>query len=143
MRPSHLAFALFLAAIPGIAAAAEWRLAASADAADSHVDAASIRRAGDQVSFWREIRYRDVQTNAGNGIRFNIFSILQVADCATMTHSMLKVQVRLGDLAVDSYTPEPETEHASPDSVMEGVLRSVCFDEWPEGSEPHMSPVVA
>ena len=128
MRTKVLAAALAL--FPAAAAAENWRASSGDAEARAYIDTDSIRRDGQRVSFWRELRWPEVRT-LRDGTRYNRLGSLYEADCAAMTLRSLTVRANLDENVVLSGEGSRELEQARPGTTAEIDLRSVCFGQWP------------
>lgn len=126
-----VAGAMAVALPPGGAEAANWRASSGDSQARAYIDTDSIRREGERVSFWRELRWPEVRT-LGDGTRYNRLGSLYEADCAAMTLRSITVRANLDENVVLSGEGSRELEQARPGTTAETDLRSVCFGEWPE-----------
>ena len=124
--------ALSLAALTSPAFAENWRQSSSADGATAFIDVDSIRHDGDQVTFWREVRWPKVR-NLDDGTRFDRVANHYEADCRAMRFRSLALQARLEAEVVLAFEHEEEYEEAQTGSTIEADLRAVCFDTWTEG----------
>lgn len=118
-----------LAAAP--AAAESWRLSSGDGEARAYIDTDSLRREGDRVTFWREVRWPEVRS-LDSGLRFDRIAALYEGDCRAMTLRSLRISARLQAAEVYAAEDEGETEPALPGSNAEGDLRSACFGDWPD-----------
>jgi hypothetical protein len=127
-RISALAMAMALAAAP--AAAETWRASSRAEGAVAFIDVDSIRREGDRVSFWREVRWPEVRS-LDDGLRFDRIQARYEADCRAMTLRTMAIRAKLDQQVVLAADEAGEVETASPGSTAEIDLRSACFGDWP------------
>lgn len=113
------------------AQAESWRASSTAMGATAYIDTDSIRREGDQVRYWREIRWPGVRT-LETGTRYDRLMNLNQANCATKKVRSLEVRLKLGDkVVVSDFTPG-EVEAVKPGTTLETDLRAVCSGEWPK-----------
>ncbi|HYG29296.1 MAG TPA: surface-adhesin E family protein [Allosphingosinicella sp.] len=128
---------IFAIALGGLAAAVpaqaeNWRASSSDGNASAFIDADSIRRDGDQVSFRRELRWPEVRM-LGNRLRYNRLLAHYEGDCRAMTLRSISIAAKLDDEVVLSGEGSGEIEQARPGSTAEVDMRSACFGEWPAG----------
>ena len=112
------------------AQAENWRPSSAAGDAVAFIDVDSIRREGDQVLFWREVRWPTPRTLDG-GLRYDRIGELYEASCRNMTLRSTALRVKLGEQVVFSHNAPRDTENATAGSNAETDIRSACFDEWP------------
>jgi hypothetical protein len=127
---SRLIF-LSLVALATPAFAENWRASSASDQAAAFIDVDSIRRDGDRVTFWREVRWPTAQ-RLSDGTRFDRIANLYEADCRAMRFRSLQVQARLETEVILGGEEEGEEEVAEPGSTAEVDLRAACFDSWPQ-----------
>ena len=121
--------ALSLAVLASPAFAENWRASSSADGATAFIDVESIRRDGDRVTFWREVRWPEVRS-LGDGTRFDRVANHYEADCRAMRFRSVALQARLETEVVLAFEHEEEYDEAHSGSTIEADLRAVCFDTW-------------
>ncbi|MEA3015586.1 MAG: hypothetical protein QOI38_308 [Sphingomonadales bacterium] len=124
-----LALGCLTAAAP--ATAENWRASSSDGTAAAFIDTDTIRRDGDRVSFWRELRWPEVRMLGGR-LRYNRLLAHYEGDCRAMTLRSISVRAKLDDEVVLSGDGSGEIEQARRGSTAEVDLRSACFGEWPE-----------
>ena len=112
------------------AAAETWRASSRAEGATAYIDVDSIRREGDRVSFWREVRWPEIRSLDG-GLRFDRIAALYDGDCRAMTLRSTAIRAKLGQEVVLAGDEPGEVETASPGSTAAVDLRSACFGDWP------------
>ena len=127
-----LAAALGIALLAAPAAAENWRASSAGMGAIAYIDVDSIQRSGEQVTFWREVRWPEVKTFE-DGTSYDRIAALYEADCNAMTLRSLHLRVSLGGEVIGSVEDTGEVEQATPGSTAETDLRSACFGEWPQG----------
>ena len=115
---------------PSLAQGENWRSSSAAMGGVAYIDTASIRRNGNEVHFWREVRWPEVQTLAG-GERYDRIRALYHGSCTAMTLRSLHVIARLQDRIVISGPDRGAVENASAGSTAASDLRAACFQEWP------------
>ena len=120
--------AMLAAAAP--AQAETWRASSSGMGAVAFIDTESIRRDGDRVSFWREVRWSDVRSLDSGG-RFNRIAALYEGDCRAMTLRPMEVRAKLDEQIVFSGQGSGEIETPPPGTNGHVDLRSACFGDWP------------
>lgn len=114
------------------AQAENWRASSQSQEAKAYIDADSIRRDGDRVLFWREVRWPNPRS-LGDGSRFDRMAAFYDGNCRAMTLQSKALRVKLGDRIILSADEAGEMESAEPGTTAETDLRSVCFGEWPSG----------
>ena len=127
-RGSAIAIAMLAAATP--AAAENWRASSSTgpDAA-AFIDTDSIRRSGDRVTFWREVRWAEPRTLPG-GTRFDRVATHYEADCRAMTLQSMRMRALMGADAIFDDSERGEIERITEGTTAHTDLRAACFDEW-------------
>jgi hypothetical protein len=124
MRGGIVALALLVGLTGSPALSAKWRASSSKDEIVAYIDTDAIRRKGDQVSFWRELRWPGPQT-LGNGVRYDRMAALFRANCRSMTFRSLRNR-----LLFDAKDDNDEIHIAEPGSNGEADLRAACFGDW-------------
>lgn len=124
-----VALGAFVAAPP--AQAENWRASSTDGNASAYIDADTIRRDGDRVSFRRELRWPEARALA-NGMRYNRLLALYEGDCRAMTLRSLSVSAKLDDAVLLSVDGRGEIEQVQPGSTADVDLRSACFGAWPQ-----------
>lgn len=125
-----LAVAALLAPVAAASAQApEWRLASSDGDNQAFIDTASIRRDGDKVRFWREIRTPEPVTLEG-GLRFDRLGSLGEVDCRARTRRTLELYAKLDGEEIARGEDTGEVEPIVPASTGETEMRAVCLGEW-------------
>lgn len=106
--------------------ASDWRVAAvSKDGSRIvFVDAETIKRSGSTVTYWADIRRREI-TDGENG-----YLTLERTDCANMTNVILQMSVRLDDTTIRSWTGGFEQKYITPDSIGWGNANCVCSQDY-------------
>jgi hypothetical protein len=133
MRGGIAVLGLLLMTIGSPVMAAKWRASSSAGKVIAYIDTDAIRRKGDDVWFWRELRWPETQT-LENGVRYDRAAAQFKADCRTMTFVSLRNRLNLGDrLLFDGKDDNDEVHVAEPGSTAEADLRAVCFNDWTYG----------
>jgi hypothetical protein len=124
--------AIGLAAVAGSSAVAveDWRPSSSAGEARAYIDTETIRREGDLVHFWRDLRWGEPRSFS-NGTRYDRFVTEYRGDCRARTLRSLSVLVKLGDELVLTIDEDGELESVRPGSTADVDLRAACFGEWP------------
>lgn len=123
--------AAILALVPvGTASAENWRSSSRDSQATAYIDVDSIRRDGNRVSFWRELRWPQIRS-LGDGRRFNRLGSLYEEDCAAMTLRSITIRASLDERVILTGEGSRELEQARPGTTAATDLRSVCFGEWP------------
>jgi hypothetical protein len=131
MRVGILTFAIAVGATASPALAENWRASSKGQGAVAYIDVDSIERKGDRVTFWREIRWPEARSLAGD-VRYNRMAALHEGDCKKMTLRSVKVRVSLDGRVVVEGDADDEPEAMEPGSNGEIDLRSACLDQWPE-----------
>jgi hypothetical protein len=124
------AVAALMVLLPAPAAAETWRASSRAEGAVAFIDVDSIRREGDRVSFWREVRWPEARALDG-GLRFDRIGARYEGDCRTMTLRSMAIRAKLDQQVVLASEEAGDVETAEPGSTAEIDLRSACFGEWP------------
>ena len=89
----------------------------------------SIRRDGDRVRFWREVRMNEPQQS--QGARYDRVGAHMEIDCRARTLRNIEVYMKLGERTLVRDSGGPEVEAIGPGTLGEANLRSVCHNEWP------------
>jgi hypothetical protein len=98
--------------------------------AAAFIDTDSIRREGDRVSFWREVRWPEPRALEGGG-RFDRIAALYEGDCRAMTMRTMEVRAKLAGEIVYSGRASGEVESPAPGTNGHVDLRAACFGDWP------------
>jgi len=130
MTARALGLAVAILAAAGPAGAETWRSASSGLGATAYIDTDSIRRDGDRISFWRELRWREVRA-LDSGRRFDRLAALYEGDCRAMTLRPIEIRARLGETVVLSGRSGGEVENPPPGTNGHTDLRAACFGDWP------------
>lgn len=110
-----------------------WRPSSGTGEVIAYIDTDAIRRKGDEVRFWRQLRLPEPRTGPG-GVRFDRAAALFKANCRTMTFQSLRNRASLGGRQVfDGKDDNDEIHQAEPGSNAEADLRAACFDDWKMG----------
>lgn len=125
---------LLLAALAAAAPAhaESWRLSSRSGAASAYIDADSIRRDGDRVTFVREVRWPEPRTLQGDK-RFDRMRAVYEAGCKAMTLQSLAIEARLGDAVLLSAGERGKLETVQPGSTAAADLAAACHGRWPTG----------
>lgn len=133
MRGKVIALVLLVAMLGSPARSENWRPSSGTGEVIAYIDTDAIRRKGDEVRFWRQLRLPEPQT-LPNGARFDRAAALFKANCRTMTFQSLRNRAHLGDrLLFDGKDDNHEIHTAEPGSNAEADLRAACFDDWKIG----------
>jgi hypothetical protein len=120
-----------LSASPALAE--NWREVSNRDAVVSYIDADAIKRDGDKVRFWVEMRLPEAQT-APTGERFDRIAAMVEINCRTKSYLSLRNRANLGNrLIYQGKTPFASVRTVQPDTPAAAELRAVCFDDWASG----------
>jgi protein tyrosine/serine phosphatase len=130
MRAIAWALGVSLLLFASAAMAENWRASSEAQGAIAYIDTESIQRSGDEVQFWRELRWPEVR-ELENGLRYDRMAALYLGDCRAMTLRAVKLRVNLGEKVLYAGDQEGAVEKAKPGTTAEIDLRSACFDQWP------------
>jgi hypothetical protein len=133
MRRAAFAVPLLLAMGISPALAENWRRMGTVGDSVGYVDRDSIKRSGDKVRFWRDVRSPEPQT-APTGDRFDSASVLIEVNCRTKTFRYLRQRAKLGGRVIyDAKDSDDSLQAMEPGSVIDTELRAVCFNDWPAG----------
>lgn len=129
---SALAFSLAVASSPALSE--NWRATGSTDGAVGYIDTDSVKRKGDTIRFWTEIRLPEPKS-VPTGERFDRMGALVEIDCRAKTYRNLRNRANLGDRLIH----QGKVPNDSPDPVRPGTniyaqMRAVCLDEWASGN---------
>ncbi|HEY0012586.1 MAG TPA: surface-adhesin E family protein [Allosphingosinicella sp.] len=130
MRGKTVVLGLAVVAAASPARAETWRNASSALGATAYIDTDSFQRAGDKVTFWREIRWPEVRTLDG-GVRFDRIAAHYEADCRAMTMRSLHLRISLGSEVIASAPDTGAVEQPPEGTAGRTDLLAVCRGEWP------------
>jgi hypothetical protein len=134
MRCAISAFALLLAMVSSPASSENWRQLSGGGDAVGYIDTDAIKRNGDKVRFWREVRFPEPQT-APTGHRFDRMAALIEVSCRAKTFRYFRQRAKLGDrLIYDGKDPNDSAHAIRPGSTVDVELRAVCFNDWPSGN---------
>lgn len=134
MRRALSVFPFLLAMASAPASAENWRASGSSDGAIGYIDTDSVKRNGDRIRFWTEIRLPEPHS-APSGERFDRMGALVEIDCRARTYRNLKGRANLGDRLIY----QGKVANDAPDTVRPGTnihaqMRAVCFDDWSDDS---------
>ena len=131
MRRAIFAVPLLLAMTGSPAMSENWRQMGTLGESVGYLDMDSIKRSGDKVRFWRDVRSPEPET-APTGHRFDSASVLIEVDCRARNFRYLRQRAKLGDRIIyDAKDPNDSLHAIGPGSVIDAELRAVCFNEWP------------
>ena len=131
MRHAIFAVPLLLSMVSSPALSENWRQMGTIGDAVGYIDMDSIKRSGDKVRFWRDVRRPEPQT-APTGHRFDSSAVLIEVNCRAKTFRYLRQRAKLGDrLIYDAKDPNDSLHAIRPGSVIDTELRAVCFNDWP------------
>lgn len=133
MRHAIFTVPILLAMASSPALSENWRQMGTNGARVGYVDMDSIKRSGDKVRFWRDVRSPEPET-APTGHRFDSASVLIEVNCRAKKFRYLRQRAKLGDrLIYDAKDPNDSLHDIGPGSVIDAELRAVCFNDWPGG----------
>lgn len=133
MRRAISAITLLLAMASAPARSENWRESSSMGDVVGYVDTDGIKRDGDKVRFWTEVRFPQPQT-APTGERFDRMAALVEINCRAKTYRHLRNRANLGDrLIYEGKVPKEPPEPVRPGTNADFELRAVCFDDWASG----------
>jgi hypothetical protein len=130
MKASALALGIAVLAAAAPAQAETWRSSSSGMGAVAYIDTDSIRRDGDRVSFWREVRWPEARTLDSGG-RFDRIAARYEGDCRAMTLRPIEIRAKLAGEIVFSGDSTAEVETPPPGTNGHTDLRAACFGDWP------------
>ncbi len=133
MRTKIIIFGL-LTMVPGSPALSEkWREVAKKDGVAGYIDTDAIKRDGDKIRYWLELRLPEPQT-APTGERFDRLATMVEINCRTKSYLSLKNRANLGNrLIYQGKTPFAEVRTVQPGTPADAELRAVCFNDWASG----------
>lgn len=124
---------LVLAMVSSPALSENWRQMGTVGNSVGYIDMDSIKRSGDKVRFWRDVRSPEPET-APTGHRFDSRAVLIEVNCRAKMFRYLRLRAKLGNrLIYDAKDPNDSLQAARPGSVIDTELRAVCFNDWPSG----------
>ena len=133
MRVAKTIFGLSLVLAGSPALAENWREVAKKDGVVGYIDTDAIKRDGDKVRYWMELRLPEAQT-APTGQRFDRMAAMVEINCRTKSYLSLRNRANLGDRMIyKGKTPFAEVRTVQPGTPAEAELRAVCFDQWASG----------
>jgi hypothetical protein len=135
MRVGPLTFTLAACLAASPALAENWRASSHGQGIMAFIDVDSIRKKGDRVTFWRELRFPEVRSLSSN-VRYDKMAAYYEADCKAMTLRSLKIRVSLGEQVVFRHNGKDDPQAVLPGSTAEIDLRSACHDDWPKAEAP-------
>lgn len=131
MRHAIFTVPLLLATVSSPALSENWRQMGMIGDSVGYIDMDSIKRSGDKVRFWRDVRRPEPQT-APTGHRFDSSAVLIEVNCRAKEFRYLRQRAKLGDrLIYDAKDPNDSLQAIRPGSVIDAELRAVCFNDWP------------
>jgi len=131
MRIGLSTFTILSCVAASPASAETWRRSSDGQGIVAYIDVDSIKRKGERVTFWRELRFPEVRSLNFN-VRYDKMAALYEADCKARTLRSLKIRVRLGEEVVFRSDSKDSPQAALPGSTAETDLRSACHDDWPK-----------
>lgn len=130
MRLAAIAVPLLLAMAGSPALAENWRKAGSMGDVVGYVDTDDIKRDGDKVRFWTQIRYPEPQ-GLPSGHRFDRMAALVEIDCTAKTYRTLRTRANLGDrLVYSGKVRKDPLSPVRPGTNVDAQRRAVCLDDW-------------
>ena len=134
MRLAIFAVPLLLAMASSPALSENWRQMGTIGDSVGYLDMDSIKKSGDKVRFWRDVRHPEPRT-APTGHRFDSNAVLIEVDCRAKQFRYLRQRAKLGDRVIyDAKDPNDSLQAIRPGSVIDAELRAVCFNDWPSDS---------
>lgn len=131
MRHAIFAVPLLLSTVSTPALSENWRQMGTVGSRVGYIDMDSIKRKGDKVRFWRDVRSPEPQT-APTGHRFDSAAVLIEVNCRAKRFRYLRQRAKLGDRIIyDAKDPDDSLHDILPGSVIDAELRAICFNEWP------------
>ena len=106
-----------------------WRPVGQSSNARAYIDENSIRRIGDRVRFWHEVRYGNPQGDSGH--QFDRVRTWMEIDCRAQTWRSIETLVDLGERRVDSFSSEEAFQQIRTGTPGQLNLRATCLNEWP------------
>lgn len=133
MHARNIIFGLLIM-LPGSPVLAEnWREVAKNGGVAGYIDMDAIKRDGDKVRYWLELRLPEAQT-APTGERFDRMAAMVEINCRTKSYLSLRNRANLGDrLIYKGKTPFAEVRTVQPGTPADAELRAVCFGDWASG----------
>lgn len=135
MRIGPLTFTVLSCVAASPALAENWRASSHGQGIVAYIDVDSIKKKGDRVTFWRELRFPEVRSLSFN-VRYDKMAAFYEADCKAMTLRSLKIRVSLGEEVVFRNDSKDDPQAALPGSTAEIDLRSACHNDWPKAETP-------
>jgi hypothetical protein len=133
MRSAIYVFPFLLALASAPASSENWRKSGSTGGAIGYIDTDSLKRDGDKIRFWTEVRLPEPQS-APSGERFDRMAALVEIDCRAKTYRNLKSRANLGDRLIhQGKVPKGAPDPVRPGTNIHVQLRAVCFDDWQGG----------
>lgn len=133
MRKFIVVLALPLTLLSSPAPAAKWREVSKVGDVVGYIDTDAIKRDGDKVRFWVELRLPEART-APTGERFDRMAAMVEINCRSKSYLSLRNRANLGDrLIYEGETPFAPVRTVQPGTPAEAELRAACFDDWGSG----------
>ena len=133
MRRAISVFPIVLAVASVPASSETWRESGSTGGAIGYIDTDSLKRDGDKIRFWTEIRLPEPKS-APTGERFDRMGALVEIDCRAMTYRNLRNRAGLGDRLIYEGKVKEAPDTVTPGTNIHAQLRAVCFDDWSSGN---------
>lgn len=121
--------AAILASLPATAQQQSWRQSSTSGEQTAYIDTATIRRDGDKVRFWREVRSAAPMTFE-TGERFDRLGAHMEVDCRARTLVNLEVYAKLGEEEIGRGPGDGAVEPIADGSTADTDLRAACFNQW-------------
>jgi hypothetical protein len=131
MRLAIFAVPLLLSVASSPALSENWRRMGTVGDSAGYIDMDSIKRSGDKVCFWRDVRSPEPRA-APTGHRFDSSAVLVEVNCRAKVFRYLRLRAKLGDRVIyDAKDPNDSLHAVEPGSVVDTELRAVCLNDWP------------
>jgi hypothetical protein len=133
MKRALFALPLLLTAASAPALSENWRATGSTGGAVGYVDTDSVKRQGDEVRFWTEIRYSEPQSLPA-GKLFDRMAALVEIDCRAKTYRSVRIRANLGGRLVhQGKIPNDRPDPVRPGTNIDAQMRAVCLGDWASG----------
>lgn len=127
------ALALPLALLGSPALSENWRVVTKVGEVFGYIDTDSIKRDGDKVRFWMELRLPQAQA-APTGHRFDRMGSMIEIHCRAKTYRSLRIRANLGDQLIhEDKSPDKSASPVRPGTAADDEMRAVCSGDWASG----------
>lgn len=133
MRVVKSIFGLSLALLSTPALPETWREVAKVNDVSGYIDTDDIKRDGDKVRFWMELRLPAPRT-APTGERFDRMAAMVEINCRSKTYRALRYRASMDGRTIhEGKSPGRSARPVRPGTAADNEMRAVCFNDWSSG----------